>query len=196
MYYHRKARVVYLANPRTASQATAAALLTVGFKKAVPGDHHSRLFEVGPVTPANRDDWWVFTTCRNHFDAAVSWVFAKHQGEPPEWNVDAFRNAFDGNPWVGLDTLWHRHPFTSTVIDEFFRFESLEADLARMLPPRGIAVPELPRINASPGRNGAPYQRFYSPETRAYVAERFETEIAAFGYRFLALGDAPDVRPV
>ncbi len=195
MYYHRKARVVYLANPRTASQATAAAFLTVGFEKAKPGDHHSRLFEVGPVTPANRDDW-VFTTCRNHFDAAVSWVFAKHQGEPPEWNVDAFRNALEGNPWVGPDTLWHRHPFNSEVVDEFFRFESLEDDLARMLPPRGVAVPELRRINLSPDRNGAPYQFFYSPESRAYVAERFKTEIAAFGYRFIDLGPYANVRPV
>lgn len=181
MYVHEGAKLVYLAAPRTASQATAAALQAIGFVKPVPGDHHSQLFTAGPVTPKNRWEWQVFTVVRNHWDTAVSWVFAKHQGSPPAWTRDTFKSALADNPWVGPHTLWHLHDLDA---DHVLRFENLSDHLAALLAAHGLPAPELPRKNVSRGRWHSDHRVYFTAESRRYITERFSREILALGYAF------------
>ena len=208
MYVHQEAKLIYLAHPRTASNSTAAALMTVGFEKVVPGDHHSRLSEAGPlmglIDPVDRyearSQWATFTTVRNHWDTVVSWMFAKYGGDDPltVWNLERFclvlgerfpfarsgpRRFTRQNPWVGDSTLWSRH---GNDADITIRFERLAFGLTAVLNAHGVSVPEaLPHLMKSDARDGRPYQDFYTPQTRSYVADRFGAEIERYGYTFL-----------
>lgn len=172
---------MYLAHPRTASQATAVALMSIGFKKV---SHHLRLWEVGAdiVTRENRDEWLVFTTVRNHFDALVSWVCKRYKRRTyTPWDLQAFETALAGNMWVEKNRMWHLHSDDANVV---MRYESLESDLAAVLSLKGLDIPRLSKKNVSAERHGRPYQEFYVEATRRYVEERFRHEIERFRYQF------------
>jgi hypothetical protein len=197
MYVHEQSRLVFLAHPRTASVATAEALKKIGFRMW-GGSHHMRLWEHSPprsspaypdprpngnelLTLNTRREWTVFTTIRNHFDTAVSWVFRRFKDRTLDWSVDGFRTALDYNYWVDPHAMWAMHGADADVI---LRYETLEDDLARLLKARSLRIAGLPRLNTSGRRNEAHYREFYTPETRAYVQERFKTELIGLGYEF------------
>jgi hypothetical protein len=197
MYVHESARLVFLAHPRTASVSTAEALKKVGFEMW-GGAHHMRLWEHSPLRPSEkypdprpngkplmtretRHEWTVFTTVRNHYDTAVSWVFRRFKDRTLDWSVDGFRTALDYNYWVDPHAMWAMH---GSDADEILRFETLEGDLRRILSSHGLALSLLPRVNVSKRRFGKGYQELYTASTRAYIAERFAEEIERFDYVF------------
>ena len=188
MYIHRDAGLIYLAQPRTASVATSTALKHVGFEKMEPpSDHHSRLYDEGsPATGFNQKSrWHAFTTIRNHWDIAVSWVFRKFStrgGEPPEWNREAFEFALGpDNRWVREDEMFWLH---ADDADEILLYENLEPGLNSLLSRFGLPEVSIPRHNISHERGGRHYSEFYDRESRDYIADRFSGEIEYYNYFF------------
>jgi len=199
MYYHEAARLVYLAHPRTASVATATALQKVQFKQ-LGGNHHMRLWEYSPprsspklqnplpygfnvVTPENRHEWTVFTCVRNHWDAAVSWVFKRYK-DPAieiEWKLETFVEALNYNGWVDANRMWALHSDDANII---MRYETLDADFERVLSRVGPLAPRITRHNVSRKRAGRHYREFYVAETRDYIYDRFRSEIEALAYEY------------
>lgn len=187
MYYHLEKRLLYLAHPRTASMSTASALCNgSGFEKAVPGDHHSPLWENGTARPFSKEErgaWIVFTTVRNHWDAAVSWRYKKrylreHTGL---WDGGMWRLLFEANHWIKPGNMWWLH---SDEADVVLRFESLERELGELLANHGIPFDGLPEDNITPGRTTREYRPFFSEHGRDYIGERFRNEIEKFSYTF------------
>ena len=190
MYVHHQAKVVYLAGPRSASIATASALETVGFRcignrRGLIGNnfHHAPLWDGrSPVTSETRDQWFVITTIRNHWDVAISWLFKRQRDLKirPHWGVADFRKWLPAN-WVGPDRMWHLH---ADGADHLWRYETLERDMAKTLTSLGLSVPALHKENVTEVRGGEDYRRFYTPQTRRYIGERFAAEIERFGYTY------------
>ena len=180
MYIHRSG-LIYLAHPKTASTSTMRVLLNAGFVKPNRHDRHSTLYKDGTITPDNREKFYVFTTVRNHFDAAVSWAFMKKRGGG--WNLDLFKRALDpgSNPYIKEHSLWWMH---SDDADRILKFESLQEDLDKLFTEYQIPVAKLPMENVTNARGSRAYREFYNDTTRAYVEERFKDELEKFEYTF------------
>lgn len=181
MYVHAEAKVIYLAHPRTASASTSSALTTIGFERPVERDHHCKVYGPhSPVTPETREQWFVFTTVRNHWDAAVSWGYLS--SSPPTakiWNETIFKDVLT-TPWIEPNRMW----WHDQDADEILRFESLHRDFKRVLTACGLPTPELPHRNAAEGRSGRHYRQYYDGLAREYVAQRFKEEISKYDYTF------------
>lgn len=191
MYYHPEKKLVFLAQPHTASHSVAYALLKHGFRLGNPGVtlvngeirrpyHHADLSIGGHVTPENRKDWMVFSTVRNHFDLVLSraWKFA---GFDPDVNWDKaeslFAQAMSPCWWLnGSGLLFGKFRPDSDVL---LRYESLDKDLEEV-----AGQMTLPEIHKNPARGGRPYQEFYRPATRRMVEDRYGDEIEELGYSF------------
>ena len=194
MYVHKEAKLVFLANPRTGSTSVAKALMEIGFEQ--DGTHHSA---------RDIDGYTTFAVVRNHWDAAVSWVFGKHLGEYKDldFTVETFEFALD-NEYVTEHEMWGYHKPDLVV-----RFEgvaapyplSMEEQINFILapgvgyhfsgPPKTIRLGvckldaiALQRANVSTVRNGRHYREFYTDETRDYIGNRFKDEIERLGYEF------------
>lgn len=164
---------IYLAHPRTASQATGQAIIAMGGKKV--GSHHggtkTRPFPINSV---------LLTTVRNPYDVAVSWVFGRHKGTtyPEKIPLNHFKEALENNRWVITGSnnpiFWHTRKRGVHIV----RYESLQSDLEAIFPSI-----ELPEISRSP-RFGRHYSNFYTDETRDYVTDLFGVECRRFGYEF------------
>ena len=167
MYVHNDGKLVYLANPRTASTSTAAALLEIGFEKV--GLHHS-------PNLAGRlgQGWLTFSTVRNHWDTAVSWVMAHNL----EMSVESLRQVLD-NEYTSSHEMWNYHRQDITM-----RYEDLSMWLNMILVGRGLPRAYLPRRNVSVNRAGRHYSELHTPETRFYIGHRFGDEIMRLGYRY------------
>ncbi len=181
MYFHREARLIYLAHPRTASIATADALQKIGFE--MMHEHHGRL-RCLPIAdePNLRTNWYAFTVVRNHFDTAVSWVFRRTHGRR-EITKEVYEQMLTspGNRWVELHTMWHLH---SNDADFIIRYENLEEELNCILQSAHLPKVELKKKNVSVGRDGRHYSEFYNSQTRDYIENRFGNEIRRFGYEY------------
>lgn len=197
MYFHKEARLIYLAHPRTASMATANALKSIGFEKC-GGNHHIRLWDrCSPlperlsdpipygenlVTEENRNEWYVFTTIRNHYDAVISWVFRRWRGRVKHgFEVKHFVEALDHNGWVGENSLWSLHSYD---VDHIMRYENLQKEFDSVLRLGGLPKTIIEPYNVSEGRKGRHYRDLYIEETKEYVYHRFMDEMLMFGYTF------------
>ena len=69
-----------------------------------------------------------------------------------------------------------------THIDYLARFEKFEMDLREIFGRLGLAVAELPRINASESRTA--YRDYYKTKLADKVAELYRKDIQIFGYEF------------
>jgi len=169
MYIHKEAKLVFLANPRTGSTSVAKALMEIGFEQ--DGTHHSA---------RDIDGYTTFAVVRNHWDAAVSWVFGKHLGEYKDldFTVETFEFALD-NEYVTEHEMWGYHK-----PDLLVRYEFLELDLDIVLHTLGLEAVKLPKENVSKARNGQNYRKLCIDETREYIYNRFKDEIERLGYEF------------
>jgi len=167
MYVHNDGKLVYLANPRTASTSTADALLEVGFEKV--GTHHSKNL-AGPLG----DGWLTFSAVRNHWDTAVSWVMAHNLS----MTLESVEQVLD-NEYTSDDEMWAYHSPDITM-----RYEELGMWLNMILVGRGLARAYLPKRNVSVNRAKRHYSELHTPWTRTYIYNRFADEIARLGYRY------------
>ncbi|HEV2209150.1 MAG TPA: sulfotransferase family protein [Verrucomicrobiae bacterium] len=77
---------------------------------------------------------------------------------------------------------WFVDPHGTVLADFIGRFETLEEDWARIARILGIQE-QLPHKNRNPRRTRH-YTEYYSPDTRARIAEKFRVDIERFGYEF------------
>lgn len=184
MYVHREARLLFLAHPRTASNATHRALTQqAGFEPSP--DHHGRIgSDQWPSLGVELDDsWCVFSTVRNPFDALVSWRFMR-QIPGDRWGAewwDLLMRYLE--PWVEPGRMWFHADDCSRIL----RYESLDADLNDVLVGRGLGPVELEQWNITRRRPAGPYQDHFDDALRARVEEVFGAEMARFGYTFDSL---------
>lgn len=67
------------------------------------------------------------------------------------------------------------------IVDFIGRFERLQDDMDQVMRRIGIDRVALPRVNRSEHKS---YRDYYSQETAAMVAERYQRDLSVFGYRF------------
>jgi Sulfotransferase family len=70
------------------------------------------------------------------------------------------------------------------LVDQFIRYERLEADVATVCARVGLPAPEMKRLRSGPRPTDVPYTRYFDDETRAHVASQFARDIDFLGYRF------------
>jgi hypothetical protein len=169
--------VVFLAHPRTASNAVGNALRQVGFRKDLPGDHH------GPLTDeilSSRDKWLVFTVIRNHWDAVASWMFVKPYPMLPPWELEHVKDFTARSRWIRGDgrRLWFFKPDADVVIE----YAHLEEQLDVMFSSRDVEWSGLEKTNVGKERNGRHYHGMFTKEAAEYIGDFFADEIAECGY--------------
>lgn len=179
MYWHPERKLCFLAHPRTASSATANALLGVGFKR-YPGQRHHDGIPEG----LDREGYRIFCTVRDVRDTVVSWMFFLQQ-EPPFTVEDLHREAIEKRfgGYVREGRLW----WFLEDADQFHLYENLEDDLGTELWIAGLQRQRRPlslgRVNVGERRNGRPWQDFLDAEAQAWVARTFAKDIAETGGR-------------
>lgn len=138
------------------------------FEQVGPGvDTHRRIedFDV------ESDKYWKFCVVRNPWEMVVSWH---------AWHI---RHG-DQNKTMEVAARKVQTPrfFGAERMNTVLRFETLQADLDRLLWPRFNIKPRLLRhMNKSEHGN---YREYYCDKLRQIVAERFSWEIREFGYEF------------
>lgn len=155
------------------------------------------LVEVGVIFPDFFDRAFKFGFVRNPFDRMVSLYFYLKRiqcaevpecmdftgfchkvalGEHSPVGLYNYRGLNQCNPMVD----WLTDHSGRLIVDDWGRYETIPADFARMARRLGITEP-LPHENRGEHR---PYREYYSPETRAIVAEIYRRDLEFFGYEF------------
>lgn len=206
MYVHRKAKLCFLASPRTASRAVRNALTqpAIGFTQV--GAHHD-----GPDQGHDMQGLTPFCVVRNHWDTTVSWWYnaRMHRKEPKpsmEW-IAGHYSKNRGYFWPGRMFLFRTVPGIILL-----RYENLQTELNTILQARDLPEVVLPKFGVSedrlapvpvtePGvyavvanptipdhveteKRTRHYSTYYDSHTRALVNWCFLPEINKLGYRF------------
>lgn len=136
-YVHKDAGLLFLANPRTASRATAKALQGIGFVKIGQHHHYDQTLSI------NRQRL-TFSTVRSIPDTLCSWRRWLRRPEASlvvvlELILNTQRGMVPG--WES----WTLFPHAEHS-DVLLRYEQLETDLNRLLYDNGLPAVELERI--------------------------------------------------
>jgi len=191
MYVSDEYRLVYLAQPRTASRAVAHLLKTQFGAEEVScqgsqfgAGHHSAGVEY--TVKYQRRGYTVFTVVRNHWDAVVSWWYNNQGGvargapnaaaQKKSWDnwLDYWCRDEQTNRWTGPGQLFGYLP---PMADRVIRYENLEAELSKLI---GQPV-EIPQMGRSPRVH---YSHYFSAEEREQVGDYYAAEIELYGYGF------------
>jgi len=170
MYILKDPDLVFLAQPRTASQAVAELLSQLG---ADPhGNHHD--VDVHHMIRLQDQGFTSFSTVRNHWDAMVSWWYM-YRARRHAATFEAWCNwAPENHPYFRPRQMYWNQPAKAQVI---LRFEHIDDDLENLIP--GYV---LPRKNVSDKRKR--YQLYYDEKLRDLVGEWFAPEIEEYQYEF------------
>lgn len=156
MYVHASRELVYLANPRTASRATAEALVRVGF--GMVGSHHSGLADPD-IEERDRMRYLTytsFTTVRDLRETLQSWArkLDIHQGNPQAGDVRdvccEVLEHMDRTNQRGIIPIWKLNTWTlfphALLADRLLHYATLEVDLNDLLLEHDLGPVELERI--------------------------------------------------
>lgn len=197
MYIHPPKRLIYLAHPRTASNATAQALNARGFVPPCGSyRHHAPLYdpERTPIRNEPRALWTVFTTVRHHADAICSWVASTLRRERlHRYPLELVERVVRTSKWIrvrnpesgeplpdGRWSLWSLH---ADDADVELPYEQLQPSLDGLLTAHGLEPVQIPRYNETYARNGRPWEQLLGKDARAWIARKFEAEMHRFGYK-------------
>ncbi len=176
-------KICFLANPKTASLATAFALNSIGFKHF--GDQHCIPSASGWEQRHDIDKTWIiFSTVRNHYDAMVSWYF--HNTRAPEASkyfghpFERFLYEWATNPEWFCDgqMYWKRVPLCNRIL----RYETLQADFSALLNSCNLPVVKIELHNVSKNRKGRDWQGFYTEKSIQFMEATFGGEMRKYGY--------------
>jgi hypothetical protein len=127
--------------------------------------------------------YFKFAFDRNPWERQVSWYLYKTKAKRPRPSFERFmasrRRAYVDN--------YQLYTIEGALAVEFLgRYERLEDDLNAALERAGVGVRvTVPRTNVTPNKDESrDYRSYYSPETRARVAEWYQPEIALLGYGY------------
>lgn len=176
----------FIAHPRTGSRSTRNILCELGAKKNAG---HHQIDEPMSRNILQRGGFLACTT-RNMFDVLVSWYFNAHfnnKGEvlKPEQAVPKFETYINGlidNPplrWFQTPVYHYGLSWCYVVV----RYENLEADFNAMLDRAGFNPVKLGHVGKSIGRD-PDYRKYYTPELRRQVEERWATDLHLTGCEF------------
>jgi hypothetical protein len=185
MWVLEEEKLCYLANPKTASLATAYTLETLGFKHY--GDQHCTPDQSGWERRQEIDDTWIiFSTVRNHYDVMVSWYFhntirpgaSKYFG----WPFERFLYEWAHNPqWFRNNQMYGvRNPWCNRIL----RYETLQTDFNCLLKSLGFPPTLLQVHNVSRNRKKRPYHEFYTDKSVAFMEDRFGAEMRLLNYGY------------
>ncbi len=176
-------KICFLANPKTASLATAQTLEMLGFKSF--GDQHCIPAASGWRRWQEIDDTWiVFSTVRNHFDLMVSWFF--HNTKTPAaskyfgWPFERFLYEWAHNPkWFRNNQVyWERTPLCNRIL----RYETLQTDFCDLLTGCGLQDLTLQVANVSKNRRARAHHGFYSKKSIEFMVSKFGAEMSLYNY--------------
>lgn len=132
------------------------------------------------------DGYFKFAVERNPWDRQVSLYHhrAWKTGRAPNFDRDMRSVLYRNTEYCRLNN-WSIYAIGGEIVaDRILRFESLDADLARLWADLGVAPPTLPRLRADYREARPHYSTFYSDATRDLVGRWYAPEIAALDYRF------------
>jgi len=161
-------KLVYLANPRTASVATRDTLMQIEGAQ-LAGAHHATLAEVEGYEGES-----VGATVRNPYDVLVSWFL-----QLPEPTLAMFLREYDHYPFLGgdpPDLFWQCASATRVL-----RWENLQQDLDAWFTELGIRPLKLVRENVTESKN-RPWVDYYDAEAIQAANERFGHIVDKWGY--------------
>ena len=156
-----------------------------------PPKPHLNIWQIFSSIPLEKfNSYFKFGFVRNPWDRAVS-LYERREGlrlksrlsfeEFVDWMKFASSTCMHPVPHrYQLD--WFVSPHGDVLVDYIGKYETLEADWARISARLGITQ-KLPSLNVNPERQ-RDYTRYYSERARKIVAERFAVDVEYFGYRF------------
>jgi len=153
---------------------------------------HSGLADIdGVVTPAEMQDFFVFTLVRNPWDRLVSY-YAWLQDQRIDHPAARLAQRLDFSAFLrhpGIAETFRAHPYGASVslagrdlCNLYLRLERLSVDLPRLEAALGQKLAPLPWLNRSDRRGD--YRTYYSDQEAAVVADFCAEDIARFGYCF------------
>lgn len=161
-------RVVYCANYRVGSTATAATLTAMGAERLY---HHHALPE---PTDINRNTL-VVQTVRHHCDVIVSYWYKKARGhEFP----DFVNLVLDGqHPTLRADAFFDRYPMANYIL----RYENLQFEFDTLCLNAGLPETE---IHRSPSHRPPElkWQDMFTQEMKRKMRDRYGEEMERLGY--------------
>lgn len=180
MYACAEYRLIYLAQPRTASRACVA-FLKQNTRVRTIGSHHD--MDIAEVRFRRRDGWRIVTAVRNPWDIIVSWYHHNPywlDRPQSDWTFPNFVRDFATgrrNPYVRPNRMYG---ILQPEATDILRYETLWDDLSGVL---GIPTPESerPRVGVSDRK---PYREYYDDDTREFVCHQYERDIQDYGYEF------------
>lgn len=162
-----KHRIIYCANYRVGSTATAEALMEMGARKL--GNHHDPP-EPDDVTP----DTVIVETVRHHCDVMVSWWFWRNSRIPFPKFVRYVLDGYHGA--LRSDAFYSR--FDSNYI---LQYKSLEFGWEILCLNAGIEYKPLP-VKPTKRTDGVTWQTLFPYDLRGEVCERYVDEMQKFGF--------------
>lgn len=127
--------------------------------------------------------YFKFAFDRNPWDRQVSWYLYKTKSKRVRPSFERFMSS-RRRAYVNNHAIYTLNG--DLAIDFLGRYENLDADLNKALEMIGARRRlEVPRTNVTPNKEAdRDYRSYYSPATKAIVAEWYQTEIALLGYGF------------
>jgi len=127
--------------------------------------------------------YFKFAFDRNPWDRQISWYFYKTKSKGSRPSFEQFmasrRRAYVDNYEIYTEG-------GALAVDFLGRYESLDADLAKALELAGVRQRlEVPKSNVTPDKGARKdYRSYYTPETRALVADWYAPEVELLRYEF------------
>ena len=168
-----------------------------GHRLGIKFPRHSKIIAAKEMLPAETfDTLFKFVFVRNPWDLQVSSFHHIRRERPhllgPHQDFEAFlRHKLDPDrPYqyhldtsIELQSDYVIDLHGNVIVDFVGRYERLEEDFAEACRRIEIPAPPLPHRRRATDRQ-RDYRGYYTPETRALVAERFRPDVEMFGYRF------------
>lgn len=140
------------------------------------------------------DAYFKFCVVRNPFDKIVSAFWWRQSRRNPHWEALAAANFGDVRIAFSQFVRTARLPIDkdiyaidgAIVVDEFIRYESLEADLTRICARLGIDSSNrtLGVYKGGVRLRSEPYRDYYDPESAGIVRDVYAWDIQQLGYAF------------
>lgn len=185
-------RPLFIRIPKVASSSIRVAMGKDWGEKVKPRNTHAAHVQAKVLLEANPVRYWAsysYAFVRNPWDRLVSLYHFRGGTDPAgmgPWLEKVLRvEAREGRqiPFPCWDYVSDEDGVES-IVNFVGRYETLAEDFAKLRATLALPAVELPRANAR--RRAAPsYQDYYTSALRDFVADRYESDVAHFGYTFV-----------
>lgn len=186
MVINERLGFIFVHIPKTGGTSVQSAMMAQAGSRKYPSTKHLLPRDLPDSILA--DDFRLFAFVRNPWDRFVSLYryLKKRQAItnlPVAETFDAFVQQLERRePWLmKLHSVRNQTDFTSSGLYFIGRYEKISDDFARLCSMIGVSA-TLPHLNTSGEK--ADYRPFYTEESAAVVAGKFQSDIEAFGYSF------------